>query len=107
MPKRRTKQAFTLVELLVVIGIIALLISVLLPTLGKARESGRRVACLSNLRQIAMAVMMYEQQWKRLPGPQIPAQFDYDSVNTGIIAQNSAYYQARQLSNAPVLMKYI
>src|SRR5260221_688177 len=58
-PSRAVKSGFTLVELLVVIGIIAVLVGLLLPSLRKARDSANRVACMSNMRQTSLAIQMY------------------------------------------------
>lgn len=77
---RSSVQAFTLIELLVVISIISLLIAILLPALGRAREAGQAVLCLSNQRQAGVAMSMYHGDFKGsfiphtgLNGPNLPA----------------------------------
>ncbi|HYO24643.1 MAG TPA: DUF1559 domain-containing protein, partial [Lacipirellulaceae bacterium] len=60
-------RGFTLVELLVVIAIIGVLVALLLPAVQAARESGRRVQCLNNLKQLSLGVLHYEESEHTLP----------------------------------------
>ena len=59
----KNKSAFTLIELLVVIAIIAILAAILFPVFARARENARRASCLSNLKQLGLAAMMYAQDY--------------------------------------------
>ena len=63
MLTRRTRRAFTLVELLVVIAVIAILISLLLPALQIARATAQKLGCLSNTRQFHLALNSYFNDW--------------------------------------------
>jgi prepilin-type N-terminal cleavage/methylation domain-containing protein len=69
LPARRFTAAFTLVELLVTVAVIAVLASLLLPALARAKESARGTVCVSNLRQMGLATTLYSMDFKnRLPG---------------------------------------
>src|SRR5579871_2574094 len=64
LPKSpHSRHGFTLIELLVVIAIIAILAAILFPVFAKAREKARQTSCLSNLKQIGLAFLMYDQDY--------------------------------------------
>jgi prepilin-type N-terminal cleavage/methylation domain-containing protein len=81
------KRAFTLIELLVVIAIIAVLVGILLPSLASARETGRSVTCLSNLRQNYIACRVYADENKGI-GPALGVPYT-ELPNWGMVLQQS------------------
>ncbi len=84
--QKSARTGFTLVELLVVIGIIALLISILLPALSKARQSAQRIRCMSNLRQLYMACQFYSLDNHEI----VPIGFNYRK-NLGMYLWDPGY----------------
>ncbi|OHB63833.1 MAG: hypothetical protein A2168_08725 [Planctomycetes bacterium RBG_13_50_24] len=70
------KKGFTLIELLVVIAIISLLMAIIMPAFNLARDQGRRASCMSNMRQVGVALALYQNEYERTP-PKTHAIYDY------------------------------
>ena len=93
----KSGQAFTLTEMLVVIAVIAILVALLLPVLSAARERGRRVKCINNLKQTGIALQLYaDDHADQLPGPIWQGFYEmYDNDNTRRLSYYLATYMGQ------------
>jgi len=96
--QKSNKKAFTLIELLVVIAIIAILAAILFPVFAKVREKARQTACVSNLKQIGTAMLMYATDYDEfMPAPFVYA--NYNILPSGLYSYQLNSYIANQSYN--------
>jgi prepilin-type N-terminal cleavage/methylation domain-containing protein/prepilin-type processing-associated H-X9-DG protein len=97
--KLAKKSGFTLVELLVVIAIIGVLVALLLPAIQAAREAARRAQCMNNIKQMALAVVNYESNFKAFPPGRLTPDWIRDTA-TGAPSQNHTNHNGVQQTAA-------
>ncbi|MGE3108598.1 MAG: type II secretion system protein [Phycisphaerales bacterium] len=107
MRRGHRPSGFTLIELLVVIAVIAILVALILPAVGKARETGRTVICTSNVKQVMLAFTSYATDYKQMPGTywQGPINLDWSGRNNQSYTSNPAAYS--HPFQASVLYDYV
>lgn len=91
------EKGFTLIELLVVIAIIAILAAILFPVFARAREKARQSSCLSNVKQIGLAILMYVQDYDE----RLPMLYDLGEPRQGIIRTTQPYTMNWQVHDCP------
>jgi prepilin-type N-terminal cleavage/methylation domain-containing protein len=98
-PRRRRRRGFSLIELLVVIGIIAILIAILVPVLSRARESAKRTVCSNHLRQLVTACTMYQVENRVYPESDV----ELSMLTPRLINAVGKYLKAPETVGAPLL----
>jgi len=91
------RKGFTLIELLVVIAIIAILAAILFPVFGRAKAKARATACLSNIRQLALAVKMYQGDWNDT----YPRHWEVSKPDDGLDYFTDWFYEQGKRANDP------
>ncbi len=93
------RRGFTLIELLVVIAIIAILAAILFPVFARAREKARQASCLSNLKQIGLAVLMYAQDYDDVICPYVDSNYNFTTMAWWVVID--PYIKNDQIRKCP------